>query len=267
MVRLIISNYELFTILSIEVSLFSILKLNRFDNDFWRMSYYNYVKEKCKIKTPDSLWTFEVIQFPFNINNSILKGPEKDYQKRPRFLKSRISVIFAFNASGDYLSPFVVYPQNFKKELDREMKTNGAESESRENECYSPNGYVTCRVFETWLISSFIPYLTQKKDNIKNYLLLFCGKLSVVDTKNLKLCTNASDSFTIDLFAFNVEQQMPFNFLFQKNLRKRQTDLFLDSWRKCTAKSNLPHQFKCKTRAQFLNLFLNAFQNCIDEIG
>ena len=60
---------------------------------------------------------------------------------------------------------------------------------------------------------------------------------------------------------------MPFNILFQKNLRKRQTDLFLDSWRKITAKLNLPHQFKCKTRAQFFNLFMDAFQNCIEEIG
>ena len=86
-----------------------------FDTDYWRMSYYNYVKQECKISTPDALWTCDVIHFPYGTATGMLKAPEKDYQSRPRNLKPRISVIFAFSASGDYLSPFVVYPDTFKQ--------------------------------------------------------------------------------------------------------------------------------------------------------
>ncbi len=54
---------------------------------------------------------------------------------------------------------------------------------------------------------------------------------------------------------------------FKENLRKRQSDIFLDSWRKVTCRLNLSYQFKCKSRQQFFNIFTDTFQNCIEEIG
>lgn len=71
----------------------------------------------------------------------------------------------------------------------------------------------------------------------------------------------------VNLFSIGHESQMPFELLFKKNLRKRQTDLFLDSWRKVTTKLGLSFQFKCTSKQQFFNLFMDAFQNCIEEIG
>jgi hypothetical protein len=92
---------------------------------------------------------------------------------------------------------------------------------------------------------------------------MFCGKLAVIDASNLKLCRESQ----VNLFSMTHENQMPFNLLFQKSLRNRQTDLFLDSWRKVTTKLNLGYQMKCKSRQHFFNLFMDAFQNCIEEIG
>ena len=135
-----------------------------FDQDFWRMSYYNHAKLECKLDSNESLWTFDIIQFPYQPYNSLLKAPEKDYKHRPKNLKPKVSVIFAFNAAGDYLQPFFVYPLNFINEEDKDSK----------NECFSQNGFVTCRVFETWLTKSFLPYLRNKDANLnKNIQYLF----------------------------------------------------------------------------------------------
>lgn len=77
----------------------------------------------------------------------------------------------------------------------------------------------------------------------------------------------AKNNIRLNLFSIAHESCMPFELLFKKNLRKRQTDLFLDSWRKITSKLNLSYQFKCKSKQQFFNLFMDAFQNCIEDIG
>lgn len=77
----------------------------------------------------------------------------------------------------------------------------------------------------------------------------------------------AKCNLRVNLFSIAHETQMPFELLFKKNLRKRQTDLFLDSWRKVTTKLGLSYQFKCTSKQQFFNLFMDAFQNCIEEIG
>ena len=53
--------------------------------------------------------------------------------------------------------------------------------------------------------------------------------------------------------------------LFQKSARKRQIDLFLESWKKVTTKSGQSCQFKCTSRSDFYSLFMDAFQNCIEE--
>lgn len=78
---------------------------------------------------------------------------------------------------------------------------------------------------------------------------------------------NPKCNLRVNLFSIAHETQMPFELLFKKNLRKRQTDLFLDSWRKVTTKLGLSYQFKCTSKQQFFNLFMDAFQNCIEEIG
>jgi hypothetical protein len=230
-----------------------------YDQDFWRMSYYNHAKLECKLDSNESLWTFDIIQFPYQPYNSLLKAPEKDYKHRPKNFKPRISVIFAFNAAGDYLQPFFVYPLNFNNEEDKDSK----------NECFSQNGFVTCRIFEVWLTKSFLPYLRHKTDNLdKNihYLLLYCAKLAVIDETNLKIIQQNNNRLSIFAMTQN-ENMTPFNLLFQKNLRKRQVDLFMDSWRKATAQLNMSYHFKCTSKAQFFNVFMNAFQNCIEEIG
>ncbi len=64
---------------------------------------------------------------------------------------------------------------------------------------------------------------------------------------------------------FSDEKTKPFSLLFQKSARKRQTDLFLESWKKVTTKSGQSCQFKCNSRQEFFNLFTDAFQNCIEE--
>jgi hypothetical protein len=248
--------------------------LRWYDEDIWRMFYHKYCIDKHQISTGESLWTFEILQFPYSVSNNILSAPCKDYTTRPRNFKPRISVIFAFSAAGDYVQPFFVYPENFRtteaaedEEAQEEEKSQAQAQSSKASAenvcCFSPHGYVTCRTFETWISKSFLPYIKTK--SIEKCILLYCGKLAVIDWKNLKLCSNAN----INLFAFTSEKQMAFNVLFQKSLRKRQTDLFLDSWRKCTAKLDLSHslKLKCKTTAQFFALFTDAFQNCIEEIG
>jgi predicted house-cleaning noncanonical NTP pyrophosphatase (MazG superfamily) len=61
------------------------------------------------------------------------------------------------------------------------------------------------------------------------------------------------------------EKTKPFTFIFQKEARKRHTDLFLESWKKVTTKTGQSCQFKCSARQEFFNLFMDAFQNCIEE--
>ena len=235
-----------------------------FDIDIWRFLYYKLLKEK-KIVNPASIWTFDIIQFPCVLNNgNLLRAPERDLNDRPRNLKPRISVLFAFNAAGDYIQPFIVYPLNFQG-----IKlTNGEDDEDdiAANECYAQNGYITCKIFNQWLSTVFLPYI-QRGEGVsggeENYLLLYCGKLAVVDHANMKILNENR----VNLFGLTHDSIQPFNCLFQKSLRKRQTDLFLDSWRKITAKQNLSYQFKCKSKLEFRNLFMDTFQNCIEEIG
>ena len=243
-----------------------------FDMDYWRMEYYNYIKQ-LGIQSADSIWTFDVIHFPYNPATSVLRAPEKDHARRPRNQKPRVSVIFAFNAAGDYLQPYFVYPHTFSED-----ESSNESSPKGTNECCAPNGFVNCGIFENWLTQCFSPYLREQESKLKplegpteaeaprnprKYVLLYCGKLAVVDYKNLKLC----QQHDVNLFGISHEKQMPFNLLFKKSLRKRQTDLFLDSWRKITAKRNLSYQIKCQSRQMFFNLFMDAFQNCIEEIG
>jgi hypothetical protein len=94
-------------------------------------------------------------------------------------------------------------------------------------------------------------------------MLLYCSKLAVVDHANMRTCL----ANRINLFNLTNEQTMPFNMLFQKSSRKRQTDVLLDSWRKVTAKRAFSYQFVLKSKELFADLFMCTLQNCIDELG
>ena len=228
------------------------------------MEYFDSVNQN-NINSADSLWTFDIIHFPYTPSTSMLRPPEKDHERRPINLKPRISVIFAFNASGDYIQPFFIYPHSFKtdEEPSSVVVPNTAETKnSQDHESFAQNGYVTCRVFEEYLVKCFLPYIGKEKKNASN-MLLYCGKLAVMDDRNLRLCQESK----LHLLNMSHEKQMPFNLLFQKSSRNRQTDLFLDSWRKATTKHNLNFTMKCNSRVQFFNIFMDAFQNCIEEIG
>ncbi len=234
-----------------------------FDTKRWSQAYYKFVLSEHCISESDSMWTFDLIQFPYL--KSVVHPPDNDYMKRPRNYKAKISVIFAFNAAGDYIQPFFVYPNTFKQPTDEETDPNNTTTTTTTpNECFSHNGYVTSRTFETWLKTSFIPYLTNKNMiNDKNLILLYCAKLAVFDWINLKLCKE-NKMFP---FAITDEKKRPFTLLFQKTARKRLTDLFIESWKKVTTQSGKSYQFKCTSRQEFFNLFTDAFQNCIEETG
>lgn len=217
------------------------------DVDVWRQKYEALVDE-LGVRKAEMLWNFEVIQFPFNTNSGMLRHPEKDVD-RPKNVKPRISVLFAYSASGDYLQPFFVYPTNFADDT----------ADLATNEIYSPNGFVTPRIFAHWLNNFFMPYVNETQP----LLLLYCAKLAVVD----KGCLASLKEKQVRLLGVCNDTLKPFSFLFTKNMRNRPTDLFLDSWRKITSRLKLSHQFKCKSRQQFFSLFMDTFQNCIEEIG
>ncbi len=236
--------------------------LRWFDEDYWRMEYFNSINQH-NINSANSLWTFDIIHFPYSPTTGMLRQPEKDHEQRPRNFKPCISVIFAFNAAGDYIQPFFIYPLSFKTDEESPSVVGSLDSASSlSNESFSQNGNVTSRVFEKWLTECFFPYLSKDLHKTTN-LLMYCGKLAVMDELNLKLCQTNN----LQLFNISHEKQMPFNLLFQKSSRNRQTDLFLDSWRKATIKHNLNFPMKCKSRLKFFNIFMDAFQNCIEEIG
>lgn len=219
----------------------------------WKQKYTNLVVNELKIEKGDQLWNFEIITFPFIISTNTLRQPEKDVD-RPKNNKPKISVLFAYNAAGDYLQPFFVFPQNLLED----------NAENSSHECFSINGYVTPKIFSNWVLNVFMPYIGQSKDKI---LLLYCAKLSIVDRNLLSALNEPILKDKLNLFGICADSFKPFNMLFTKISRNRPSDLFLDSWRKVTSKLKLSHQFKCKSRQQFFNLFMDTFQNCIEEIG
>lgn len=153
------------------------------DVQSWRLQYHQLVRAALErpISRADQLWTFDIITFPYSVPQTLLRQPERDLEQRPRNLKPRVSVLFAFSASGDYLQPYFVYPsQTFVEESD-ESPTSG-------ECCVSPNGYVTFRIFETWFFDMFLPYVSQQQNNNNNnslddIVLLYCAKLAVIDKK------------------------------------------------------------------------------------
>lgn len=54
--------------------------LRWYDEDYWRMEYYNFIKEKEQTVAgfgADNIWTFDIIQFPYNTTSHMLRAPEK----------------------------------------------------------------------------------------------------------------------------------------------------------------------------------------------
>jgi hypothetical protein len=223
-----------------------------YDSDYWRFSYYKYIRETCSITDGDHLWVFDVISFPFSMFSNTLRPPEKDYDKRPRNIQPRISVLFAFNATGRYTMPLFVFPFNFDDQ-------HGQESSSENRFCYSLRGFVTPKIVENWMRTNFLCEIDTKQPTV----LMVCAKLAIIDASNLRLC----EENNIKPFCMMNESQNAFIALFNKSLRKRQTDLFVESWRRTTASFNLSYQFKCDSKQRFIELFDSAFENCIQEMS
>lgn len=236
------------------------------DQEFWRKQYIKYARTQLHLRNSNHLWTFEIIQFPYAIKDGMLRMPESDYSQRPKQLKPRVSVLFAYNVTGDYIAPFFIFPSNF---------TNDDETTPNEKiECLvSPNGHVTSRIFEHWLYSHFMPYVSSNcpDDGNNKILLVMCGKLPLLDKQLYKRVqtenTNVDAKFKLNFFMLPNENLQPFNLLFKEKERKRQVDLFTESWRKVTKQLQLGSQFKCHSRIKFKDIFTEAFQNCIEEIG
>ena len=167
------------------------------------MSYFKYIK-RCNIISSDSLWTVEVFQLPYNIRETLQKfsNPVK-----------RISVLLAVNASGDHITPFMVYPRAFDSD-----DTVDFQNETDDNHNFSIDGSITCRIFQIWINKLFLPHLRKKKSNIDRILLLFCGKLSVIDTRSFEFFSRLNEP-RINLFAFTSKKQMPFKTLYQETER------------------------------------------------
>ena len=199
--------------------------LKWFDINFWRTEYHNRVKD-LNINKPDNVWTFDIIHFPYVSHNNILRQPENDYAQRPKNLKPRVSVLFAYNAIGDYLQPFFVYPSQFGEDRGDEI----SDITEATNDCITPNGFVTCRIFENWLFKFFMPYVREQlqirngnmsssaKIKQENMLLLFCGKLALVDKQILSL-VNADNTnnngLRLNFFTLANEALKPFSLLFK----------------------------------------------------
>lgn len=143
------------------------------DINNWRSFYYNRMVHKIKIKQADNLWTIQVIEFPLKNGpnaNVIVKEPylynsnstaniEAYATKNSRL---RVSVIFAYNAAGDYIEPFFVYPENV---------ADCSTTPNNDNDCCSSNGSVTCRIFENWIFQFFLKYLGEFFLNSKLYFI------------------------------------------------------------------------------------------------
>ena len=227
-----------------------------YDIDFWRTSFYSYANNECHLESPDALWSLDILQFPYKKN--LVKEPERPYivrQGSTNNVKPHISVMFAYNAAGDNLEPYFVYPSSFQDTSS--LSTN-------KNQCFASNGYVTSRVLESWLSDLFLPHVRSKNCQKQTHLILYSGKLAILDSRMLNMC-KTSDNF-VKFFCLTQEKLMPSNVLFQKVLRNRQVDLFKDSWRKTLINFDMPLHFKCSSTQVFFNLFLDAFQNCIEEI-
>lgn len=54
--------------------------LRWYDEDYWRMEYYNFIRQHEQALDgfgADNIWTFDVIQFPYNTSTHLLRAPEK----------------------------------------------------------------------------------------------------------------------------------------------------------------------------------------------
>ena len=63
-----------------------------YDINQWRQSYFEFIRNEFRINEADSVWTFDLIQFPYL--RGVVHAPENDYARRPRNFKSKISTFY-----------------------------------------------------------------------------------------------------------------------------------------------------------------------------
>jgi hypothetical protein len=217
------------------------------DIDSWRLAYSSYTRNVCNIQSPSELWTVDVLYFPYK--NQKIKDPKKDIEAT----QSAVSVIFSYNALGDNLEPFFVFPMDFSSTI-----TNSTQF------LFTKNGHIDSHVFEMWLLKRFLPYATSKNKDKMN-LILYQGRLPIVNSNVTKYC-NSHES-RVKLFAITREELIPGDFLFSKIIRGRKTDLLKIYWQKTVSNFDSSLNLKCSSTEEFFNLFLDSFQNCMEEIN
>lgn len=148
-------------------------------------------------------------------------------------------------------------------------------SQSSSEQCnffWSSNGSLTFRVFEKWLFEFFEPYLakTYPQEVGRDFALLTNAKLPLIDRETWRRIRghNAEQNNRVSLHFFGIgrEDMLPFNGLFKKTVRNRRVDVMLDSWRKTVHKTTgTSSKLRFESMANFMHLFEDAFQNCIEE--
>lgn len=94
--------------------------LRRFDEDNWRYYFYELMVNQLRVKSADCLWSIELIEFPVQ-KITMVREPEK-LAGTLNNSRPRITVLFAFNANGEYIQPYFVFPKNMASLLSLEEK-------------------------------------------------------------------------------------------------------------------------------------------------
>ena len=227
--------------------------------DTWRNAYLDYTKNVCNIQSSKQLWTVEIFYFPYK-NQKIKELRTRDLNATSQ---SAISVIFSYNASGDNMETFFVFPVDFNNRS--ASSNNYLFKQNLQKATPSKIGNnIDSQVFEWWLSKCFLPYATGVNKD-KTNLILYQGSLPIVNSKVTKIC-NSNES-KVKLFAVPKEELMPGNFLFSKNIRSRKIDLLKSSWKQTVYTFASSRNLKCSSAEDFFNLFIDSFQNCMEEIN
>ena len=226
--------------------------LNKWQNiDFCRTAYLKYAKNICNIQSSKQLWTVEFFYFPYS-NQKIQDIKIREFEEAGTSI-SAISVIFAYNASGDNMEPYFVFPLEL-----RNTSTNSTKF------LFTKTGQIDSQVFELWLTTFFLPYATEvNKEKIN--LILYKSRLPIINQNVTKLC-NSSES-KLKLFGITREELIPANFLFSKTIRSRKINLLKSSWKKTIYNFGSSQDLKCPSTEGFFNLFIDYFVDIMEEIN
>lgn len=90
--------------------------LRRFDENIWRYFYFEQMVGHFGLRDANCLWSLALIEFPLQISHvAMVREPEKlsvTPSGAVHNSRARITVLFAFNANGDYIQPYFVFPKN-----------------------------------------------------------------------------------------------------------------------------------------------------------